>query len=180
MMHIVIAKYKEDIKWLHKFNYSYTVYNKGPEIEDKFTINIPNTGRESETYLRYIIENYGTLPECTLFVQGNPYPHCSNLEEQLSNYRGEPYYFVGRELIYDFENGAPHHPGLNIAEIAKLLGIYTGKERYYFVPGAQFIVKSETIKRRSLEWWKQAYEIHNKFHSSPWVYERLWGDIFAV
>jgi hypothetical protein len=179
-MHLVIAKYKENTDWISDLGYSYTLYNKGPVNDALHSINVPNVGRESETYLRYIVDNYNGLPDTLVFLQGNPFPHCRDLKQQILNYKKEPYYFLGNELIFDYENGQPHHPGLNIAEIAKLLGIYTDEKKYYFVPGAQFIVTAATLRSRSLSWWKNAYEVHTKFHSSPWVYERLWGDIFAV
>ena len=179
-MHLVVAKYNENVEWVSNLGHSFTIYNKGTENNIGNSINVPNIGRESETYLRYIRDNYTKLPETLVFLQGDPFPHCRTLEYQIANYQNEPVYYLGNELIYDLEDGSPHHPGLNIVEIAKLLGIYRGTKKYYFVPGAQFIVKASTIKNRSLEWWKRAYKVHSMFHSSPWVYERFWNDIFTI
>jgi hypothetical protein len=58
------------IDYLHyyKSNFSkYVVYDKSKDI--------PNVGREAETYLRYIIENYNCLPEYVAFLQGHPFDH---------------------------------------------------------------------------------------------------------
>ena len=60
-MHLVVAKYKENINWILDLGYSYTVYNKGDVCDDIYTINVPNHGRESETYLRYIKDNYNEI-----------------------------------------------------------------------------------------------------------------------
>lgn len=179
-MHLVVARYNENIDWISELELPFTIYNKGTQGNIENSIKIPNVGRESETYLRYIKDNYYNLPETVVFLQGDPFPHCRTLVKQLKRYENEPVYYLGNELIFDFEDGSPHHPGLNIAEIAKLLGIYKGSKKYYFVPGAQFIVKSSTIKNRSIDWWINAYNVHNKFYSSPWVYERFWNDIFTI
>ena len=64
---IVIAKYREDISFIKNFKYPVKVYDKSTDY--------PNVGREAETYLRYIIENYDNLPEIVIFLQGNPFDH---------------------------------------------------------------------------------------------------------
>jgi Protein of unknown function (DUF3431) len=58
---IVVAKYKEDISWASGKNVS---------VLDKTNGTIRNIGRESHTYLTYIIENYENLPEIMFFTQG--------------------------------------------------------------------------------------------------------------
>lgn len=179
-MHLIVARYNENIEWISTLGYTYTVYNKGEYQNRKDFINVPNKGRESETYLRYIVDNYENLPNTMIFLQGNPYDHCEDLKDQILKYNKQPYYFLGKEPIWNYGDGKPWHPGLNIVEIAKLLDVYTGKNKYYFTAGAQFIVTAKTIKKRSLTWWKKAYEVHEQFPLSPWVYERLWQDIFAI
>ncbi len=67
--HIVVARYKEDISWLDGYKHV-KIYNKhsGPNI-------LPNIGKESHTYLQYIIENYYNLPEIVFFTQGTISDH---------------------------------------------------------------------------------------------------------
>jgi hypothetical protein len=60
---IVVARYKEDIRWLRFFTCKVYLYNKGPDIEHKLNDNIyveklSNVGRESHTYLYHIIKKY--------------------------------------------------------------------------------------------------------------------------
>jgi hypothetical protein len=39
-------------------------------------LNLPNVGREADTYLRHIVQNYeGCLADVTVFCQGNPFEH---------------------------------------------------------------------------------------------------------
>lgn len=179
-MHLIIARYNENLDWLKNFEYSYTIYNKGKNIDKKHYINVSNKGRESESYLRFIVDNYNNLPKTMIFLQGNPFPHCKNLSSEISNYKDENFYFLGKKLTFDYANGLPNHRrGLDIPKIEKELGLFEGREKYYFMPGAQFIVKSNSVYYRSYEWWKNAYDVHNSHENSPWVFERLWGYIFS-
>ena len=76
---IVIARYNEDLNWLENPIFypidNITVYNKGQN--DNFmknirrTIDLPNLGRESHTYLTHIIRNYDSLADMTIFLPGS-------------------------------------------------------------------------------------------------------------
>ena len=72
---IVVAHYIEKLDWVKPIANHSHVYHKGREMRppplqlyawDK----LPNVGREFHTYLYHIINNYDTLPEITVFVQG--------------------------------------------------------------------------------------------------------------
>lgn len=90
-IHIVIARYNEDLDWLcdekikkHLTNDSYKtsiyIYNKGVNnvtpkflecynnILDIHIIELPNVGRCDHTYLYHVIENYHHLPEAMIFI----------------------------------------------------------------------------------------------------------------
>lgn len=70
----VISRYAEDISWLIPLFRQCIVYNKGRALDlafcDVHEHAVPNVGRESETYLRFIIDNYECLPDVTVFSQG--------------------------------------------------------------------------------------------------------------
>ena len=51
---VVVAKYDEDIRWTKKY--------LNVKVYDKSKGDLPNIGRESHTYLTYIIDNYHKLP----------------------------------------------------------------------------------------------------------------------
>ncbi len=70
---IVVAKFREDIRWIDALGTAAQVYSKCPE-DAEFT-RLPNVGREFGTYLYHIVRNYDRLAERTLFVQGDPFPH---------------------------------------------------------------------------------------------------------
>jgi hypothetical protein len=74
---LVVARYNENINWVSAYNDIATVYNKGEDdiLNIKKVVKIPNVGREGNTYLYHIINNYGSLKEKTVFSQGNPFDH---------------------------------------------------------------------------------------------------------
>ena len=68
---IVVAKFKEDLGWLDsiKDGKNMIIYNKDPECSD-YTLNLPNVGRESHSYITFILDNWDNLPNVTMFTQG--------------------------------------------------------------------------------------------------------------
>jgi hypothetical protein len=78
----VIARYNEDVSWLSQREYfnNGVIYNKGPDdiSYDGQIIkssNYPDWGRESETYIRFILDNYNNLPSYIVFTQADPFDH---------------------------------------------------------------------------------------------------------
>ena len=57
-----------------KLNHKITFYDKN---ENPFpgSIKLKNIGREGETFLYHIINNYYNLDDVTVFLQGNPFEH---------------------------------------------------------------------------------------------------------
>jgi hypothetical protein len=108
---LVIARYKENISWLHQVPDSINtiyIYNKddtckrplnrygtvvrsyqiNPPTLDVPTsrskiISLPNVGREADTYLEHIIQNYDNLADLTIFSQGDPFPHSPDFMKLL-------------------------------------------------------------------------------------------------
>jgi len=77
---IVIARYNENLNWINDepFNrHPIIVYNKSDN--DNFAssdnikkvVNLPNVGREMNSYFYHIIENYDNLAEVTIFLPGS-------------------------------------------------------------------------------------------------------------
>lgn len=74
----VIARYNEDISWLNPIIDKCTIINKYNNKD------LPNVGRESDTYLWYIINNYYNLPDIIIFSQARISDHVkSNSHEFL-------------------------------------------------------------------------------------------------
>ena len=71
---LIIARFDEDLKWLEKYNnFKITIYNKGNKIPEHSFENIyeiKNVGRESQTWLYHIVNNYNKLDDINIFLQG--------------------------------------------------------------------------------------------------------------
>lgn len=83
---VIISRYQEDLEWVRKLDCSILIYNKDDKEYNEFpNFQIPNIGRESETFIRGIIDNYDILNqfESITFLQGNPFEHCPDLYEKL-------------------------------------------------------------------------------------------------
>lgn len=86
-MELVVIRFGEDVSWLDGLPEIPTiVYSRGGSSatlpRDRANLRVkptPNTGREDDGILRHIIENYDTLPEVTIFLQGWPFLHCAGL-----------------------------------------------------------------------------------------------------
>ena len=73
---IVVARYNENIDWL-KHDKNVIIYNKNKnnKLNLPNEIMLENVGRESETYLNYIINNYHKLPDIVVFTQARIADH---------------------------------------------------------------------------------------------------------
>lgn len=65
---VVVAKYDEDISWLHQLpkNFDVSVYQSNDSSAPHF---IENVGNEASKYLSYIVEHYDSLPDTVAFIQ---------------------------------------------------------------------------------------------------------------
>jgi hypothetical protein len=86
---MIVARYQEDLSWFELMpkQIKIEVFNKGKDIINPKELKHPNvivhngcnnTGRESETYIRYILKEYNNLSDITIFTQGNPLEHAPN------------------------------------------------------------------------------------------------------
>ena len=99
---IVISRYDENLDWLdliNQSNYDIVIYNKGNDINREF-IKLDNVGREAHTFLTYIVDNYDNLPEYTIFLQGEPFYHCTDEYRRL--YCDNNSYEYNKNLDYKY------------------------------------------------------------------------------
>lgn len=77
---LIVSRYKENLDWVDEFE-NYQIYNKGiPDlkpIHNQNAIILPNKGREAQTYLYHIVNNYEKLEDILIFTQGNYTPHAN-------------------------------------------------------------------------------------------------------
>ena len=185
----VISRFNENLDWINELKIPYLIYNKGENNINFPCISIPNNGRESETFLRYIIENYPDLPDEIAFIQGNPFDHCNDILFHLNSKNITTYqienkvtFLMNKHLEkYYLEcniDGSPHHSGLPIKETLDQMGIEYD-EYLLFSQGAQYLVSKSCIVSKPLEWWEHLYKVHNNNNLLPWVFERIWPLIYV-
>lgn len=182
MKKLIVSRYNENIDWLSKIDFDYIIYNKGePNLN---YINLPNVGREADTYLNYIISNYNNLTDITIFSQGNPFDHCYDIVERInSTYDVDNVTWLGSNwgpVTKNYEGG-PGSVSLPLLPLCKELFdvSYDNDTMFTFSAGAQYMVPKKFIINKSLEWWKYCYSVFNKYiETSPWAFERLWPMIW--
>ena len=80
-MYSIISRYEEDINWLNNAPLEGVVINKGFDVETQNTSFVieqrRNFGANQYDLCNYIYQNYEQLPELIMFIQANPFDHCS-------------------------------------------------------------------------------------------------------
>jgi hypothetical protein len=194
----VIARYNEPVDWIENIGLDYIIYNKGNKIDSNHIdferiVHVPNEGREGETYLRYITENYEEIPDLVVFLQGNPFDHFPRLFEVLKeNENTKEIVSLGNNTFCDL-NGNDSYPGLPMGHFRNLIiPGHSSDGRIDFIAGAQFIIPGDMIRNKPIEWWNELRDLYNKYwfsnipsgygipngHFIGHVFERLWPSIF--
>lgn len=184
----VIARFKEDLSWVEELNTDVVIYNKGESFPFEYPrIDVPNKGREAETYLKFILEYYKEIEksDAVVFLQGNPFDHCDNVVKKinetekcddlifLSNshnnasfithpkVHNKPFYIVSAifgEPIDTYKD-IINIGGYKIALLCDFLRINLGDiVSYSWGCGAQYIVPSSFITNRGYNWWEDTYK----------------------
>jgi hypothetical protein len=199
---LIIARYEEDVSWIENIDSSdinIFLYNKGKEDipillkKPIFYKTLKNIGRDPHTYIHHIVENYDNLPEYIIFVQGNPFDHCSNLFEKISNHTTEDFLFLHSTRIIEepIACGWEHKVFAQKREedifdffyFGEVARKYLGGDApqiFRFAPGQQFIASRDKIMCRSLEYYETILNDFNKNYLLPWMLERMWQYILKV
>ena len=205
---IIIARFNENIDWVYNLNKNSEViiYNKGEKIQSskKFkVVDLPNIGRESQTWLHHILENYDNLNKYNLFLQGrtddlgcmaysDTNDYFSDLVNQsfsvsrfglLSPLHWKDNINIHKDIRYskDWKNKEISRSPLGFRRYAKK---YIDKEIPLFVStsyGGCFGVTREAIRTHTKHFYKKLLNTVNK-HKNPiesHYLERLWCYIFS-
>lgn len=207
---LVINRFNESVDWIKEYeDIKIIIYNKGSELKinqkNVSVIDKENLGRESETYLYHVIENYSTLSDLTIFTQAYPFDNIPSFFEFLNSDLSKKEYnnhfnWYGKNSDICDQNGSPGiypilsgHPN----EFNRTLGtIYKdvfSKECpsvINFKPNASFSVSKDLILKRPKKLYQKllSYLIYPEqndyegiFKYNPYeghIIERMWGLIF--
>lgn len=201
---LIVAKYNEDMGWLSKMNpIPIHVYNKGEDtvIHGVRVEKLPNIGRESDSYLRFIIANYDALPDYLLLVQGRPFDHMKGVDadnfqqkiDALISSRPTEIQPLFAEWYIEAHN---HFPAIRSREHYEYLFGKPAPTESVFCAGCQYIVPRESILSKPPEFYEQLHAriakgecTYHRAHyhicpfdassMDPWTFERLGAYIFG-
>jgi len=183
-MKIIVAHYNEDLSWLDKIKTNHIVYSKGFTNSKYSSYTLPNVGREADTYLYYIVNNYYNLDNDIIFLQGNPFDHCPDVIDVINHTNDitDVKWLCSNwgPVTKDYQGGPGSIP-LPLLDLCEKLfnKKFDNDKTFTFSPGAQYIVPKKFILNKYLDWWKDCYYIFTEYiETSPWAYERLWPMIW--
>lgn len=106
---LVVARYNENLDWIQSKYSRIFIYNKGEPLKRKDEILLKNIGRESQSYLHHIVQNYNNLNDLTIFTQGDPGVHYFH-----NIYYTEKYFFEMKEQakIYGYSLNKDYYPNV--------------------------------------------------------------------
>ena len=194
---IIVARYNENLDWLNPIIDNCIIYNKGNKLGLSNEIILDNVGREAETYLHYIIDNYDNLPDIVIFTQGNISDHRgSNDANILINMANEA--TIHNKSIcfrdncpenwnsidennYYLHNNYKNNERISFGEWFKkhINPIYPSPLLLYW--NAIFAVKKELILNKPIEYYKNLI-LEVNHHINPTeghFFERSWFYIFS-
>ena len=187
-MKIVVARYNEDVQWAQLFP-NVIIYNKGITLGSSYNeILLPNVGREAHTYYHHIYENYDTLDDYTIFLQGSPFHHSPNIIKTLWKYIINPpksgFQFISEWMVESNIADCPHQP--NIGPLMKDIYEELFGERKEWLPlifggGAQFIVSKEAVYKHPRDFYLKIIKRldYDMCTNEACVFERFHKIIFS-
>ena len=200
---IVVARYNENIEWLENEIDNCIIYNKGNKLNINNEIILENLGRESETYLNYIITNYYNLPDVIVFTQARISDHkLSDDVNYLIKIKDEAFEFsksqnfiihndIGNNIHFDKEfnlNNGEYYLTDNYKNNKHITFIEWYKQNIninypdpiYIYVNAIFAIKKEYITNKPIEYYKNLIlEVNHHINSTEGhFFERSWYYIF--
>lgn len=187
---LIVAKYKEDISWINeiKDHFEIVVYNKDNNLDpqdlnfpkreyyvnDIKFIDLPNVGREAQTYLFHIIGNFNNLYDLEIFTQGNPFDHNPNFIKDLLSINPSDYYKnlcneKANQLRSDYiecENNLLHYYYGTVNTLHRELFQKDVPERYEIGIRGMFSVNKTAILDNSIGIYEKCY---SKFDTKKYL-----------
>ncbi len=185
----IIARYKENLDWMNLLACESIVYNKGPSLNRrKNVVELHNLGRESQTYLEFIVSNYDNIrPQNTyVFLQGHPFePHIVNIKEINDVGPVDKFTPFGHYVFKETCRGPVNQKfpkGIPILEFCELLfkdGPIGRRSLNKFTLGAQFAVPGHLILYRDVNFYKFVNRcLLKKNPIEGHIMERIWHIVF--
>lgn len=168
---IIVAKYDENIEWLNEIKDTFNIY-----LYDKKRF-IPNIGRETETYIQYILNYFSLINEKDLyfFTQGNPFVHHETFLTDIKYTYSKRFY--GTRTYCD-RKGNPSHTNLNCDEFISLFIPTFNDDIIEFYTSALFCLTGKDILKYNKNFYERLYEYICKEVTAPWIVERFFYQLY--
>ena len=198
-LELVVARHRERVEWTRNVprTVRVSIYDKGGDLDERrFAVaaRLENVGREAETYLRHILGRWDELADLTVFCQGHPFDHASDLHRVLADLA------AGRTRVADFrwlgfiiDTDDPRGRRLFVPWSKNEDGRELAVDRFHallfgappppllrFYPGGQFVVTSACVRARPRTFSARALELAAGFPDGAHCFERVWDRIFGV
>jgi hypothetical protein len=199
---IIVSRYNENIDWLNSEMSNCIIYNKGDKLDINNEIFLENVGRESETYLHYIITNYSNLPDAVVFTQARISDHKGsddinyllNIKNEALKYNKSQNFNIHpegtnihsnktwnlRQDGYFLKDNYKNNNPITFVEWFKNNIDINYPDPIYIYWNAIFAVKKENIINKPIEYYKKLI-LEVKHHNEPpeaHFFERSWYYIF--
>jgi hypothetical protein len=185
---VASSHYKEDLNWVNLVKYPVKIYSK--TIKNQNFIDF-NKAQEAPAYLKYIIENYNSLPEYSIFVHGhlNSEHQEDNIINLINNIKfDKPIINLNRKDWFQTISKGDEFQDRKFSWIEEnwkeLIGDYLVMPSSLSFPScAQFAVNKSCIQQYPIEFWQHLFdwcrntELEN-FISSR-IFEYIWYYIFS-
>jgi hypothetical protein len=193
---IIVSRFNENIYWLSDEIDNCIIYNKGDKLNIENEIILENVGRESHTYLHYIITNYDNLPDVVVFTQGKILDHIGsddvrylidiknqaleNSKSQIVSIHHNIEYWNLVNGEYYLQNNYKNNKPVIFLDWFKENINMTYPEPLYNYSFGIFSVKKELILKHPIEYYKRLI-LEVDHHINPaegHFFERAWYYIF--
>ena len=160
---VVINRYNESIEWVKKMNRkNIVIYNKGKTpIEN--TIQKQNIGREVESFLYHVVNNYYNLPDYLIFIQGNPFDHMhkhinpDNFQQHLDNLINSGITDVEPFFTNKWLETHGRYPAIQSKEYYSLFFDGPIPPQSIFSSGCQYIIPKKNILSRPIQFYMKIH-----------------------
>jgi len=201
---IIVARYNENIEWLNSEMDNCIICNKGSLLNIDNEILLHNVGRESDSYLNYIINYYNELPSVLVFTQARISDHkgsddinyllnikdCALINTKSQNYMTHTEtdshicpWDKEWNLIngtYYLHNNYKNNNRITFIEWYKKKINVNYPDIIHIYPNAIFAIKKEKILNKPIEYYKDLL-LEVNHHINPaegHFFERSWYYIF--
>lgn len=191
---IVISHYNEDLTWVERIAHEFDDIRIYTKAKENSRYNVPiNVGNEASAYLLYIIDNYDSLKEYTLFLHAHEYSDHQNgsvvdLINSIKNMKTFYYninnYTLGYILTnWSIEDLKPWYKTYLELECGPMESY--GDWTYGHLGCAQFLVHADTIRSKTKRFYEDLYNwiLTTNLPSSTtgrfleWTWHLIWNQV---